>query len=151
MPAPYSADPRWRVIWFVMLSRGQLAVRKAVSVYRELKQTRRRRKRERHLKNVTSRFCNHLSIIQSHYAWKMRFNYPGIKLEPALRTRPNWTFVMHMLTSSTQLQKGSLHVIERTRRSSKCQKMKNARAKILFLLSNMPICGVFVAVVLAVA
>ena len=33
MPAPYSADLRWRVIWFVMLSRGQLAaVRKAVSV-----------------------------------------------------------------------------------------------------------------------
>jgi len=32
MPAPYSADLRWRVIWFAMLSRGQLAVRKAVSV-----------------------------------------------------------------------------------------------------------------------
>ena len=32
MAAPYSADLRWRVIWFVMLSRGQLAVRKAVSV-----------------------------------------------------------------------------------------------------------------------
>ena len=34
MPAPYSADLRWRVIWFVMLSRGQLAFR----------------------------FCNHLSL-----------------------------------------------------------------------------------------
>ena len=32
MPAPYSADLRWQVIWFVMLSRGQLAVCKAVSV-----------------------------------------------------------------------------------------------------------------------
>ena len=32
MPAPYSADLRWRVIWFATLSRGQLAVRKAVSV-----------------------------------------------------------------------------------------------------------------------
>ena len=32
MPAPYSADLRWRVIWFVMLGRGQLAVRKAVSL-----------------------------------------------------------------------------------------------------------------------
>ena len=31
-PATYSADIRWRVILFVMLSRGQLAVRKAVSV-----------------------------------------------------------------------------------------------------------------------
>ena len=30
---------------------------------------------------------------------------------------------------STQLQKRSFHVIERTRTSSKCQKMKNARAK----------------------
>ena len=44
--------------------------------------------------NVISRFCNHLSIIQSHYAWKMRFNYPGIKLEPALGTRQNWTIVI---------------------------------------------------------
>ena len=37
-----------------------------------------------------------------------------------------------MLTSSTQLQKRSFHVVERTRvswMSSKCQKMKNARAK----------------------
>ena len=42
-----------------------------------------------------------------------------------------------MLTSSTQLQKKSFHVIERTRTSSKCQKMKNARAKrakILFFI-----------------
>ena len=34
-----------------------------------------------------------------------------------------------MLTSSTQLQNKSFHVVERTRTSSKCQKMKNARAK----------------------
>ena len=34
-----------------------------------------------------------------------------------------------MLTSSTQLQNKSFHVEERTRISSKCQKMKNARAK----------------------
>ena len=41
-----------------------------------------------------------------------------------------------MLTSSAQLQKRSFHVIERTRTSSKCQKMKNAimRAKILFFI-----------------
>ena len=32
MLAPYSADLRWQVICFVRLSRGQLAVRKAVSV-----------------------------------------------------------------------------------------------------------------------
>ena len=43
----------------------------------------------------------------------------------------------HMLTSSTQLQNRSFHVTERTRMSSKCQKMKNARAKrakILFFI-----------------
>ena len=34
-----------------------------------------------------------------------------------------------MLTTSTQLQNKSFHVIERTRTSSKCQKVKNARAK----------------------
>ena len=35
----------------------------------------------------------------------------------------------HMLTSSAQLQNRSFHVVERTRTSSKCQKMKSARAK----------------------
>ena len=43
----------------------------------------------------------------------------------------------HMLTSSTQLQNRSFHVVERTRTSSKCQKMKYARAKrakILFFI-----------------
>ena len=43
----------------------------------------------------------------------------------------------HMLTSSKQLQNRSFDVVERTRTSSKCQKMKNARAKrakILFFI-----------------
>ena len=35
----------------------------------------------------------------------------------------------HMLTSPTQLLNRSFDVVERTRTSSKCQKMKNARAK----------------------
>ena len=35
----------------------------------------------------------------------------------------------HMLTSSIRLQNRSFHVVERTRTSSKCQKIKNARAK----------------------
>ena len=34
-----------------------------------------------------------------------------------------------MLTSSTQLQNWSFHVVERSRTSTKCQMMKNARAK----------------------
>ena len=43
----------------------------------------------------------------------------------------------HMLTSSTQLQNRTFHVVERTRTSTKCKKMKNAcakRAKILFFI-----------------
>ena len=43
----------------------------------------------------------------------------------------------HMLTSSTQLQNWSFHVVERTRTSTKCQKLKYARAKrakILFFI-----------------
>ena len=35
----------------------------------------------------------------------------------------------HMLRSSIQLQNRSFHVVERTRTSTKCQKMKYARAK----------------------
>ena len=47
--------------------------------------------------------------------------------------------------SSTQLQNKSFHVAERTRTSTKCQKMKNARAKrakILFFIVNYAnLCG----------
>ena len=60
----------------------------------------------------------------------------------------------HMLTSSTQLQNRSFHVVERMRTSSNFQKMKNScvkRAKYHFSLSNMQIYGVFVAVVIVVA
>ena len=45
----------------------------------------------------------------------------------------------HALTLSTQLQNWSFHVAERTRTSTKCQKMKNARAKrakILFFIAE---------------
>ena len=43
----------------------------------------------------------------------------------------------HVLTSSTQLQNRSFHVVERTRTSTKCPNLKNARAKrakILFFI-----------------
>ena len=59
-----------------------------------------------------------------------------------------------MLTSSTQLQNKSFHVVERTRTSSKCQKMKmhvQSVQKYCFSLSNMQICELFVAVVVVVA
>ena len=55
-------------------------------------------------------------------------NYSGIKLEPALGTYKIKLNSCHrMLTSSTQLQNTSFHVVERTKTSSKCQKKKNAR------------------------
>ena len=89
--------------------------------------------------------CRH-SIIQSHYAWKMFSNYPGIKLEPALGTlEDKLNICHHMFTSSTQLQNRSFHVVERTRTSSKCQKMKYARAKrakiTFFIVKCANLCG----------
>ena len=53
--------------------------------------------------------------------------------------KTKWNICDHLLTSSTQLQNRSFHFVERTRTrtSSKCQKMKNARAKrakILFFI-----------------
>ena len=59
--------------------------------------------------------------------WNKRLGHKKTKL----------SICSHMLTSSTQLQNKSFHVVERTRTSSKCQKMKNARAKrakILFFI-----------------
>ena len=51
--------------------------------------------------------------------WNQRLGHKKTKLN----------ICQHILTSSTQLQNRSFHVVERTRTSSKCQKMKNARAK----------------------
>ena len=66
-------------------------------------------------------------------------NYPGI--------------CHHVLTLSMQLQNSSFHVVERTRTSLKCQKLKNALAKILFFVVKiyMQICGVYVTVIVVVA
>ena len=107
--------------------------------------------------NVTSRFCNHFSIIQTYFVWKMRSKYPGINLEPALGTgEDKLNICHHMLTSSTQLQKWSFHVVERTRTSTKCQQKKRRKMhvqsvqKYCFSLPNMQIYGVFVAVVVVV-
>ena len=51
--------------------------------------------------------------------WNQRLGHKKTKLK----------ICHHMLTSSTQLQNRSFHVVEKTRTSTKCQKMKNARAK----------------------
>ena len=66
-----------------------------------------------------------LTILELN--WNQRLEHKWTKLN----------ICHHMLTSSTQLQNRSFHGVERTRTSSKCQKMKNARAKraqILFFI-----------------
>ena len=97
---------------------------------RELKQTRRRRKQERHLKMklcvsavifqlfkiITLENCV-LTILELN--WNQRLGHKKTKLN----------ICHHMLTSSTQLQNWSFHVVERTRTSSECQKVKNACTK----------------------
>ena len=56
----------------------------------------------------------------------------------------------YMLRSSTQRQNRLFHVVERTKTSSKCQKMKNARAKrAKILFSIVKYANVAVVVVVA--
>ena len=134
--------------WFVMWSRGQLAVRKAVSV-ESLKANTASTEAITSSENVTSRFCNHLAIIQSDYAWKMRFNYSGIKLEPALGTRQNWTFVIICSRRPHNCKKGHFTSQKERERLQYVKRWKmhvQSVQKYCFSLSNMQICGVFVAV-----
>ena len=58
-----------------------------------------------------------LTILELN--WNKRLGHEKTKL----------SICHHTLTSSTHLQNRSFHVVERTRTSTKCQKMKNARAK----------------------
>ena len=115
-----------------------LSVFSAKGDSRELKQARRRRKRERHLKmwlRVSAIIFQLFKLIMLEKCvltilelnWNQHLGHTKIKLNVC----------HHMLTSSTQLQNRSFHVVERTRTSAKCQKMKNARAKhakILFFM-----------------
>ena len=105
-------------------------------IIRVLKQTRHRRKRERHLKmslHVSAIIFQVFKVIMLEKCvltirelnWNQRLGHKRTKLN----------ICPYMLTLSTQLQNRSFHHVERTRTSSKCQKMKNAhakRAKILF-------------------
>ena len=66
-----------------------------------------------------------LTILELN--WNQRLGHKKTKLN----------ICHHTLALSTQLQNRSFHVVERTRTSTKCQKMKNARAKrakILFFI-----------------
>ena len=92
-------------------------------INRELKQTRRRQKRERHLKMwllvsaIIMLEKRVLTILRLN--WNQRLGHQKTKLN----------ICHHMLASSTHPQNWSFHVVERTRTSLKCKKMKNARAK----------------------
>ena len=121
--------------------RPESSVRKGFGcVSRELEQTRGRRKRERHLKmqlRVSAIIFQLFKVIMLEKCvltilelnWNQHLGHKRIKLN----------ICHHMLTSSTQLQNRSFHVVERTRTSAKCQKMKYARAKraiILFFIAK---------------
>ena len=92
------------------------------SVIRELKQTRRSRKRKRHLKIQLRVFAIIFQLFKVILLEKCILTILEVNCNQ--RLGKNLTS-----TSSTQLQNRSLHVVERTRTSSKCQKMKYARAK----------------------
>ena len=65
----------------------------------------------------SSRLQNVLTIQELN--WNQRFRDKKTKLN----------ICHHVLTSSSQLQNRSFHVVERTRTSEECAKMKTARAK----------------------
>ena len=83
-----------------------------------------------------------LTILELN--WNQHLGHKRIKLN----------ICHHMLTSSTQLQNRSFRVVERTRTSAKSKNEKmhvQSMQKYCFSLSNMQICGVFLAVVVVVA
>ena len=140
------------VLWFFIIFCAVLRFSGLLKLsnIRELNRTRRQRKREPFLKMllggsaiisqlfkvITLAKCV-LTILELN--WNQRFRGKRTKLN----------ICHHMLTSFTQLQNRSFHVMESTRRSARCPRMKNARAKrakLLFSLSNMQICDVLVII-----
>ena len=105
--------------------------------------------------NVTSRFCNHFSIIQSRYASKMSFNYLGVKLEPLLQKLENK--FEHLSSYAHVVHTTAIHVISRRRKRERLQNVQKWKMHVqsvqnyCFLLSNMQIIDILVAVVDVVA
>ena len=98
--------------------------------HRELKQTRRRRKRERHLKMWLRVSAIIFQLYKLIMLEKCVLTILELKRNQRLGHKTTKLNICHyMLTSSTQLQNRSFHVVEKTRTSTKCQIMKNARAK----------------------
>ena len=97
---------------------------------RELTQRQRRRQRELHLKMKVR-----VSVIVPQFFLviileKCDLTILELNRNQRLRDKKTkLTICHHMLTSSTQLQNTSFHLVERTRTSAKYIKMKNSRAK----------------------
>jgi len=89
---------------------------------RELKQTRRRRKQERHLK---MKLCVSAVIFQLFKIITLENCVLAIlelNSKQRLGHKTKLNICYYMLTSSTQLQNWSFNVVERTRTSTKCEK-----------------------------
>ena len=77
-----------------------------------------------------SGFCNHFSILPSHYTSKGVLSILELNWNQRFREKKEKLKICgQVLTSSTQEQNRLFHVAERTRTGVKCTKMKNARAQ----------------------
>ena len=75
--------------------------------------------------NVASRFCNHFSIIESHYACKMCSNYPRIQLEPALQRSGK---IQHLSSYAHVVHTTAKQVISRRGKNENvCEMYKNEK------------------------
>ena len=98
----------------------------------ELKQTRRRRQRKRHLKmqlRVSAIISQLFKVITLTKCVLTILELIEIGSNAPEVRRQNRIFGIICSTSSRQLQNETVHVVERTRTTMKCPKMKNARAK----------------------
>ena len=89
---------------------------------RDFTQTRLRQQRERHLKIYLR---NTSSIIQSHYAFKMRFNNSGTKLEPALQRQED--NIEHLSSYAHVNHTTAKQVILSRRKNENVSEMKNEK------------------------
>ena len=118
---------------------------------RELKQTRRRRKRERHLK-----MSHHVSAIFQLFKVIMPEKCALTILELNWNQRLGQDKIEHLSTYAHVVHTTAKKVISRHRKNEDVFKMSKkwkmhvqSVQKYCFSLSNMQICGVFVAVVVA--
>ena len=97
---------------------------------RELKQRRRRRQRKRLLKMWLRVSAIIFQLFKVIMVEKCILTILGLNWNQSLRhKKTKLNICHHMLTSSTQLQNSSFHVVERTRTSTKCQKLKKCTCK----------------------